>query len=64
MMQLILGKIKGLNKVKLVDSSFVWTEPHSKIIKLKLTVQKEMNKSLVETSFIVEWKVELIQCDE
>jgi nonsense-mediated mRNA decay protein 3 len=64
MMQLILGKIKGLNKVKLVDSSFVWTEPHSKIIKLKLTVQKEMNKSLVETSFIVEWKVEWTQCDD
>ncbi len=64
MMQLILSKIKGLNKVKLVDSSFVWTEPHSKIIKIKLTVQKEMNRTLVETSFIVEFKVEWTQCDD
>ena len=64
MMQLCLGKIKGLNKVKLVDSSFVWTEPHSKMIKIKLTVQKEMNKNLVETSLIVEFKIEWTQCDD
>jgi len=64
MMVLCLGKIKGLNKVKLVDSSFVWTEPHSKIIKLKLTVQKEMDKNLIQTSFIVEFKVEWTQCDD
>jgi len=64
MMAMCLGKIKGLNKVKLVNSSFVWTEPHSKIIKIKLTVQKEMNKNLIETSFIVEFKVEWTQCDD
>jgi nonsense-mediated mRNA decay protein 3 len=63
-MTLCLSKIKGLNKVKLVDSSFVWTEPHSKIIKIKLTVQKEMNRSMVETSFVVEFKVEWTQCDD
>ena len=28
MMNLCLSKIKGLNKVQLIDSSFVWTEPH------------------------------------
>lgn len=64
MMAFCLSKIKGLNKVKLVDSSFVWTEPHSKLIKVKLTVQKEMNKSLVETSMVVEFKVEWTQCDD
>jgi len=37
-----LRRIKQLNKVKLVDASFIWTEPHSKRIKLKLTVQKEV----------------------
>ena len=47
MMAMCLGKIKGLNKVKLVNSSFIWTEPHSKIIKIKLTVQKETNKYLI-----------------
>jgi nonsense-mediated mRNA decay protein 3 len=64
MMAFCLSKIKGLTKVKLVDSSFVWTEPHSKMIKIKLTVQKEMNKTLVETSLVVEFKVEWTQCDD
>lgn len=64
MMSLCLSKIKGLAKVKLVDTSFVWTEPHSKIIKLKLTVMKELNKSNIQTSFIVEFKVEWTQCDD
>ena len=64
MMILCLGKIKGLNKVKLVDSSFVWTEPHSKLIKLKLTVQKEMDKNLIQSSTLVEFKVEWTQCDD
>lgn len=35
-------KIKGLTKVKLVDAGFVWTEPHSRRLKVKLTVQKEV----------------------
>lgn len=64
MMSLCLSKIKGLQKVKLVDTSFVWTEPHSKIIKIKLTIMKELNKSNIQTSFIVELKVEWTQCDD
>jgi len=64
MMSLCLSKIKGLAKVKLVDTSFVWTEPHSKIIKIKLTIMKELNKSNIQTSFIVEFKVEWTQCDD
>lgn len=31
-----LKRLKGLNEVKLVDASFVWTEPHSKRIKVKI----------------------------
>jgi nonsense-mediated mRNA decay protein 3 len=29
-----IKRIKGLQKVKLVDASFIWTEPHSKRIKV------------------------------
>lgn len=64
MMSLCLSKIKGLSRVKLTDTSFVWTEPHSKIIKLKLTIQKEVNKTLMQNNFIVEFKVEWTQCDD
>lgn len=65
MMSFLLGKIKGLNKVKLVDTSFVWTEPHSKRVKLKLTIHKEvLNKFLMQKSFIIEFVEEWIQCDD
>ena len=57
MMNLCLSKIKGLNKIKIIDSSFIWTEPHSKLIKIKITIQKEIDKVLASTSFIVEFKM-------
>ncbi|XP_011885339.1 PREDICTED: 60S ribosomal export protein NMD3 isoform X3 [Cercocebus atys] len=42
LLALCLKKIKApLSKVRLVDAGFVWTEPHSKRLKVKLTIQKE-----------------------
>jgi len=58
-------KIKGLNKVHLVDASFVWTEPHSRRIKVKLVVQKEVTTGAVlQQSCIVEFIQQPIQCEE
>ena len=37
-----LKKLKGLSKVHLVDAGFIWTEPHSKRVKVKITIQKEV----------------------
>lgn len=31
-------------QVRLIDAGFLWTEPHSKRIKLKVTIQKEVRK--------------------
>lgn len=42
MLSMCLKKIKGLNRVKLIDAAFVWTESHSRRIKVKLTIQKEV----------------------
>ena len=42
LMAACLRKIPGLSKVKLVDAAWVWTEPHSMRLKVKLTVQKEV----------------------
>ena len=64
MMNLCLSKLKGLNKVQLIDSSFIYTEEHSKVIKIKITIQKEVNKSLISTSFIAEIKEDWTQCDD
>eukprot|EP00937_MAST-01D_sp_MAST-1D-sp2_P003958 g3958.t1 len=64
LLALCLKKIQGLKKVKLVDASWVWTEPHSKRLKIKLTVQKEvLNGAILQQSFIVECVVANQQCD-
>lgn len=34
LLSLCLHRLKGLNRVKLVDASFIWTEPHSKRMKV------------------------------
>lgn len=39
LMALCLRRLRGLSKVRLVDAVFIWTEPHSKRIKLKVKVQ-------------------------
>ena len=38
LLALCLKNMKGLKRVKLLDASFIWTEPHSRRIKVKLTV--------------------------
>ncbi|CAG8652903.1 15635_t:CDS:2 [Dentiscutata heterogama] len=61
LLSLCLKKLKGLNKVKLIDAGFIWTEPHSRRIKVKLTVQKEvfistMIQQITEVEFIVNYQ--------
>lgn len=31
--------VNPISQVKLVDAGFIWTEPHSKRLKVKLTIQ-------------------------
>ncbi|XP_014241897.1 60S ribosomal export protein NMD3 [Cimex lectularius] len=62
---LCLKKLKGLNRVKLVDAGFVWTEPHSKRLKVKLTVQGEVfSGAVLQQIFIVEFTVANQMCDD
>ena len=66
MLALLLKKVKGLGKeVKLVDAGFIWTEAHSRRIKLKLTIQKEVFGSLIlQQQFQVEFVVSNLQCPD
>ena len=45
LLAICLKNIKGMKTVKLLDASFIWTEPHSRRIKVKLTVQKEVQSN-------------------
>lgn len=64
MMTFLLSRVKGMKAVKLIDSNFIWTEPHSKKKKIKITVQKEFNNTLLQTSLIIDFKEEWTQCDD
>ena len=46
-----------------MDAGFVWTEPHSKRLKVKLTVQAEvMNGAILQQTFVVDFVVEWNMC--
>ena len=65
LLAICLKKIKGLNKAKIIDASFIWTEPHSKRIKVKVTIQKEiLGKTTLQSTFVVEFFIQGEQCDD
>ena len=64
LLALLLRKPRGLTSVQLVDASFIWTEPHSRRIKLKLRVQKEMDGAVLQQSFVVEYVLGNKQCGQ
>jgi len=65
LLSLCLKKISGLQKVKLIDASWIWTEPHSKRLKIKLPIQKEvLNGAILQQSFVVDFVIRNQQCPE
>jgi len=65
LLSLCLKKLKGLNRVNLIDANFVWTEPHSRRIKVKLTIQKEVNGgAILQQAFVVEFVVNTMMCED
>ncbi|KAJ3235055.1 hypothetical protein HDU81_000873 [Chytriomyces hyalinus] len=65
LLTLCLKKLRGLSKVRLVDAGFIWTEPHSRRVKVKLTIQKEVfANTILQQVFVVEYMVSTQQCEE
>lgn len=63
LLALCLRRLKGLNKIRLIDASFIWTEPHSRRIRVKLTVQGEaFQNAIIQQTFEVEYVVIAMQC--
>ncbi len=49
--------------MKLVDAGFIWTEPHSRRLRVKLTVQGEVfNGAILQQALVVEYVVEPHMC--
>lgn len=65
LLAICLKRLKNLKSVHLVDAGFIWTEPHSKRLKVKLVIQKEvMNSTILEQSFVVEFIVQGQMCED
>ncbi|RYP62144.1 hypothetical protein DL769_007441 [Monosporascus sp. CRB-8-3] len=65
LLALCLKKLRGLHKVRIVDASFIWTEPHSRRVRVKLTIQDSVSDGvLLQQSFEVVYVVAWQQCSE
>uniref|UniRef100_F6WRF3 60S ribosomal export protein NMD3 n=1 Tax=Ciona intestinalis TaxID=7719 RepID=F6WRF3_CIOIN len=66
LLAICLKRIKSaLQRVRLVDASFIWTEPHSKRVKVKITVQKEVEGgTFLEQTFVVEYVIHNHMCPD
>ena len=73
LLQMLVKTVRGISKLKLVDASFVWTEPHSRRLKIKLTVQKEVfavahgsttSGAVVQQQLIAEFAMEHLYCPD
>ena len=65
LLALCLRKLKGLSKVRIIDASFIWTEPHSRRVKVKITIQQEaFQGTIIQQTFEVEYVVAYHQCPD
>lgn len=63
LLAMCLRKIPGLSKVKLVDAVWIWTEPHSMRLKIKVTLQKEVVRgAILQQATVIEFAVRNQQC--
>jgi nonsense-mediated mRNA decay protein 3 len=63
LMAACLRKVPGLSKVKLIDAVWIWTEPHSMKLKIKITIQKEViNGAILQQAAIIDFTIRNQQC--
>ncbi|WRT63701.1 uncharacterized protein IL334_000624 [Kwoniella shivajii] len=66
LLAICLKKIaRPLLKVRLIDASFIWTEPHSRRVKVKVTIQKEvLANTVLQQTFELLLVVHTGQCPQ
>jgi nonsense-mediated mRNA decay protein 3 len=65
LLSLCLRKLNIPNRVKLVDAQFLWTEPHSKRVKVKVTIQGAVGDGKVlQQSFQTVYVVATMMCPD
>ncbi|KAJ5894699.1 nonsense-mediated mRNA decay protein 3 [Penicillium taxi] len=65
LLAICLRRLRGLTKVRIIDASFIWTEPHSRRVKVKITIQQEaFQGTIIQQTFEVEYVVASQQCPD
>jgi nonsense-mediated mRNA decay protein 3 len=65
LLALCLKKLRGLNRSRIVDASFIWTEPHSRRVKVRVTVQQELDDgTILQQTFETEFVQQYRQCPD
>ncbi|KAL9098188.1 MAG: hypothetical protein Q9163_006102 [Psora crenata] len=65
LLALCLRKLNRLSKVRIIDAKFIWTEPHSRRIKVQITIQQEVFQgTILQQTFDVEYVVNYKQCPD
>jgi len=65
LLALCLKRLRGLEKVRVVDANFIWTEPHSRRIKVRIKIQEEaFQGTILQQEFDVEYVVAYQQCPD
>ncbi|KAJ9121479.1 hypothetical protein QFC22_002095 [Naganishia vaughanmartiniae] len=66
LLSICLKKIaKPLSKVRLINAKFLWTEPHSKRLKVEVTIQKEiLQDTVLQQTFVLLLVVHGGQCPD
>jgi nonsense-mediated mRNA decay protein 3 len=65
LMAICLKKLKGLHKVRIIDASFIWTEPHSRRVKVRITIQDSLTDGVIlQQSFEVTYVIAYQQCPD
>lgn len=65
LLRLCLKRITGLKDFKIIDAKFIWTEPHSKRIKITITIEKEtFNETILRRSLVIVFTIKNVQCPD
>lgn len=65
LLSILLKKINGIKHLRLLNANFIWTEEHSRRIKVNLVLEKDLtDEVIIRKNCVVEFEENSTQCDK
>ena len=65
MLAYCMKNVRMSKAIEVVDAGFIWTEPHSKRLKVKASIRKEvLDKVVLQKDLVVEFEIRNEQCPD